>query len=69
MICKCGGSLSFKVDSVSFDKQYNCPNCGLDLGSEVLHVLINIKDSLKHHCESCNPLINVRDVFLNGKLL
>lgn len=67
--CKCGGSLRFKVSSVSSDKQYICPNCSLDLGNEVIHTLIGIKDSLKHHCESCSPLNNVRSVNLRGKLL
>ena len=69
IFCQCGGSLRFKVNSVSHDKQYICPNCSANLGVEIMHVLVNVKQSLKHHCETCQNLTNVQSVHLNGQLI
>ena len=67
--CVCGGSITFKVNSTNLDKQYTCPNCSENLGIEVMDMLINVKDSLQHHCENCGPLTNVKQVNLHGQLI
>lgn len=67
--CNCGGSLNFNINTVSFDKEYLCPNCSENLGVEVIDLLVNVRDSLIHHCENCTPLNNVRGVSLRGQLI
>lgn len=67
--CKCGGSLTFSVNSVKSYRKYICPECSTNLGPEIGYTLLNIKDSLEHHTRNCEPLHNVRSVRLNGKVL
>lgn len=67
--CQCGGSLTFKVNSVDFNKQYTCPNCSANLSNEIIHLLVNIKDSLNNHCENHGTLNNVKYVYLSGRLI
>ena len=67
--CKCGGHLAFSVNSASHNNQYICPNCSLDLSGEISHFVVNVKESLKHHCENCNQFVNVSGIHLSGKLI
>lgn len=67
--CKCGGMLTFSVQSASNEKQYVCPNCSNDLTYEITPFIVNVKESLQLHCDSCQPLNNVKFIYLNGRLI
>lgn len=67
--CNCGGSLFFKVNSASFEKKYICPDCSVDLTHEIIPLIVNVKESLQQHCDSCQTFNNVKAIHLSGRMI